>query len=89
MHIFGVFSINYCDDSYRKPEIGVWEHVALVVNEGNLYFYVNGVLELTDSGSPSTLEGGFSLGNSVNQQEYYIGQVDELRICPSISNTDS
>jgi hypothetical protein len=46
-------------------------------------------LELTDSGSPSTLEGGFSLGNSVNQQEYYIGQVDELRICPSISNTDS
>lgn len=76
----------YCSSGFgignigRKPEIGVWEHVALVVNEGNLYFYVNGVLELTDSGSPSTLEGGFSLGNSGNPQEYYIGQVDELRI---------
>jgi hypothetical protein len=68
------------DNIGRTPLVDEWEHVALVINEGTLSFYANGVLELTATGTPSELDGFLNLGNSGNTQEYYIGQIDELRI---------
>jgi hypothetical protein len=68
------------DNIGRTPLVDEWEHVALVINEGTLSFYANGVLELTATGTPSELDGVLNLGNSGNTQEYYIGQIDELRI---------
>jgi uncharacterized protein YpmS len=67
----------YCSSGFgtenigRTPLVNKWEHVALVVNGGNLYFYVNGILELTKTGTPSELNGGLRLGNSGNSQEYW------------------
>jgi hypothetical protein len=62
---------------------GVWTHVAITVNNGDVEIYVNGISSFTGPGLPdlfSDSTGIFSLGVNWFADPPYNGMMDELRI---------
>lgn len=59
-----------------------WQHVAVTFDGSNVRFYINGVLDRTQS-APITMNngsGGFRMGASPASERFYQGYMDELRI---------
>ena len=72
---------NYCTTSYNVLQVGVWSHVAVVVDKNKMTVYVNGVKKASVTSSEYSGIGGF--GDLVFFDDAYHAQnavYDEIRI---------
>ena len=69
-------------ESTTDLSLNTWTHVAAVFNGSTVKFYVNGSLTNTQSASVTmdTATTGFVIGSSNNNERYFDGSLDELRV---------
>jgi len=65
-----------------RPGLGVWTHVAVVVNNGMWQFYVNGTLMSFSTTNLSVRRptGGLSIGATMTGADGFKGAIDEVRL---------
>jgi hypothetical protein len=75
-------------EEYPHP-IGPWYHAALVVKNGEMRHYVNGVLEMAGSVDYVPVSGGrTSVGVRLNRRSWFKGAIHELRVTPRALEPD-
>ncbi len=66
-------------------ELGVWHHVAFVIDKHRLTTYVNGVKELQEDFEFSPIQTGrTSIGVRLNKRSWFKGDVFKIRITPKV-----
>ena len=80
---FTTFGIKDYDTAGVYLTVGVWTHVAVVLDASNdAHFYVNGLPVETIAGTnpANTTAMPFNIGRLANNIEYWDGLIDELRV---------
>jgi len=64
------------DNSFKR---GVWQHIAIVCDNNQITYYIDGVKDLTLSATIEACSGGFRIGAHKNGNEsFWTGKIDEL-----------
>jgi len=76
------------DEKLLHP-LGLWYHVAFVVEKDRLSTYVNGKLELSEAFSFNGINTGqSSIGVRLNKRSWFKGAIYKIKISPSMLNPD-
>jgi len=84
-------TIAWKDSSYIMPN-NTWTHIVATNDNGNLYLYINGILEqnLGSGSTPNKPTTGVTIGTQLNGPgpRYFNGSIDEVRIWNRSLNSD-
>ena len=59
---------------------GVWTHIAISTNAGNIKAYINGSLNLSFSWTLNLTSNNLFIGSELNQGGYFKGSIDQVRV---------
>ena len=74
-------------DSYNSITLNTWHHVAMTRSSGSLRLYLNGNLidEIANSTPVTNYNCKISIGGRDNLGQYFIGNIDGLRVTKGVS----
>ncbi|MFH4965173.1 LamG-like jellyroll fold domain-containing protein [Gaetbulibacter sp. M235] len=67
---------------------GIWTHVTVTTKSGETILYINGIQETSDTSGGITDSSNFFIGSSSSNNNYFKGEIDEVRVFNSALSID-